>query len=100
MFPTLVLASFSATDAQTVLATTKETVGKLHSLHAIVRAEESSGGKVVATRFVECWVDAKSGRVRTEVRRKGHPNPDLLFVVDPKRMQIQQLAVDEVAQQA
>jgi hypothetical protein len=106
MVPTILLAlalsgaALPPTDAQSVLATTKEAVAKLRSLHAVVKAEESNGGKVVRTRFVECWVDPKGGRVRTEVRRKGHPNPDLVYVAEPKRLRIRQLAVDEVAEQA
>ncbi len=92
-------AAAAQQDGTTRLAAMKAAAGKLSSLHAVVRAEESVDGAVRSTRFVECWVDVKRGRVRTELRRKGCASPHLVVVAGPEGLRFQQLEMDEIAEQ-
>jgi hypothetical protein len=55
-------------DGPELLAQAKAAAFALPRLHVVVKVVDTPADGAAATRLVECWIDVKEGRARTEVR--------------------------------
>jgi hypothetical protein len=89
----------AADDGPEWLAKAKAAALALPRLHAVVKVVDTPTGGAAATRFVECWIDVKGGRARTEVRDWKKALPSWRVCGGPETLRFLRLEVGEVAEQ-
>jgi len=89
----------AADDGPEWLAKAKAAALALPRLHAVVKVVDTPTGGAAATRFVECWIDVKGGRARTEVRDWKKALPSWRVCGGPELLRFLRLEVGEVAEQ-
>ena len=94
----LLLAAPRQVDGTPLLDASTAATAKHAQLRVLVRQETKAGDSPATVRFVESWVDARAGRVRTATRDFGRAAPHLVQVHDGQRLRAQQLEIDEVAE--
>ena len=93
-------SSLVPSDGAAVLSAMKEATAKLERVHAVVRVDVTrADADEPTTRYVECWIDCRRGRVRSEVRDHGRAGPNLASVAGPEGVRVHQLEVDDIAEQ-
>jgi hypothetical protein len=65
----------------------------------VVKVVDTPNDGAAATRFVECWIDVKGGRARTEVRDWKKALPSWRVCGGPETLRFLRLEVGEVAEQ-
>jgi hypothetical protein len=86
-------------DAADWLAKAKAAALALPQLHATVGIADTADDGSVARRVVECWIDVKAGRARTEVRTFKMALPNLIVCGGPDALRFQKLDFEEIAEQ-
>jgi len=96
----LLLAAPRQVDGMPLLDAMTAATAKHAQLRALVRQETKAGDGPATVRFVESWIDARGGRVRTSTRDFGRAAPHLVQVHDGQRLRAEQLEIHEVAELA
>jgi hypothetical protein len=94
----LLLAAPRQVDGMPLLDASTAATAKHAQLRALVRQETKAGDSPATVRFVESWIDARGGRVRTATRDFGRAAPHLVQVHDGQRLRAEQLEIHEVAE--
>jgi len=86
-------------DGPELLAQAKAAALALPRLHAVVKVVDTPADGAAATRLVECWIDVKEGRARTEVRDWKKALPSWVVCGGPDLLRFERLEVEEIAEQ-
>jgi hypothetical protein len=86
-------------DAADLLAQARAAALAVPRLHALVDVTDTAADGSETRRRIECWIDVKAERARTEVREWKKALPMLVVCGGPDALRFERLEVGEVAEQ-